>query len=43
MSYELGTAGWASLHLKCGETEFTIPDFGSLTDGRATLLELLWR
>ena len=33
MSYELGTAGWASLHLKCGETEFTIPDFGSLTDG----------
>ena len=33
MSYELGTAGWASLHLKCGETEFTIPDVGYLTDG----------
>lgn len=33
MSYKLEESGWASFQLRCGESEFTISDFGDLTDG----------
>lgn len=38
MHYELGQAGWASFSVALGEREFTIPDFGNMTDGLGDIL-----